>query len=205
MSDDVLPPLFVEAPRIDPALARRIRIVALDVDGVLTDGGVYLGATRDGGDHATTPFELKRYDIQDGLGLHLLRLAGIKLVIITGRVSESVRMRATELGVSALVQDPDARKLPALRRLLADLDCRIDECAFLGDDLPDLSVLRVVGLPVAVGNAVAEVRRTATLQLNARGGFGAIREFAEALLTARGEWSDLVERYVAERSVEAPT
>lgn len=199
MTVDVLPPLVVHAPRIEPTLARRIRVIGLDVDGVLTDGGVYLGATN--GD-APAGFELKRYDIQDGLGLHMLRAAGLKLVIITGRVSESVAMRAKELGAHALVQDPHARKLPALRRIAAEMECSLDEVAFLGDDLPDLSVMRQVGLPVAVGNAVEEVRRCALLRLQARGGHGAVREFAEALLQARGEWMDLVERYVASRSVE---
>ena len=203
MSDDRLPPLMIDAPRIDPAQARRIRVVGLDVDGVLTDGGVYLGATRES-DAASVPFELKRYDIQDGLGLHLLRDAGVQIVIITGRVSERVAMRARELGAVACVQDPHVRKLPALRRVLAGLGCTLDECAFLGDDLPDLAVLRQVGLPVAVGNAVAEVRRASTLQLRACGGFGAVREFAEALLGARGEWTDLVEAYVAQRSIEVP-
>ncbi|MEQ1693355.1 MAG: HAD hydrolase family protein [Gemmatimonas sp.] len=202
MTDDLLPPLTIHAPRIDPALARRIRVVGLDVDGVLTDGGVYLGATRASGSDVPIPFELKRYDIQDGLGLHLLREAGVQLVIITGRVSESVAMRARELGAVACVQDPHARKLSALRKVLAELGCTMEECAFVGDDLPDLSVLRAVGLPVAVGNAVPEVRRAATLQLSARGGFGAVREFAEALLHARGEWIDLVEQYVSQRSAE---
>ena len=201
LAGDVLPPVRLSAPRIDPALARRIRVIGLDVDGVLTDGGVYLGATN-GAD--VQSFELKRYDIQDGLGLQLLRSAGLRVVIITGRVSESVAMRARELNVDALVQDPEARKLPALRRVLTDLGCTLEECAFVGDDLPDLAVMRVVALPVAVGNAVAEVRRIATLQLNARGGFGAVREFAEALLTARDEWIDRVEEYVAQRSIEEP-
>ncbi len=200
---DTLPPLWLEAPRVEPAVARRIRVVGLDVDGVLTDGGVYLGATR----HADDParFEFKRYDIQDGLGLHLLREAGIQIVIITGRVSESVAMRGRELGAVAVIQDPHARKLPALRRALQDLGCSLEECAFIGDDLPDLAVLRAVGLPVAVGNAVAEVRTAATLTLTARGGFGAIREFAETLLRARGEWTTLVEAYVSSRAVDDGT
>lgn len=201
MTNDILPPLHVHEPRIDMALAARIRVVGLDVDGVLTDGGVYLGATRASlGAPETVPFELKRYDIQDGLGVQLLRDAGLQVVIITGRVSESVTMRAVELGAVAVIQDPHAQKLSALRDTLLRLGCALDECAFLGDDLPDLAVLRQVGLPVAVGNAVPEVRRCAKLQLNARGGFGAVREFAEALLTARGEWSDRVEAYVAARS-----
>ena len=203
-ANDSLPPLVVHAPRIEPSIARRIRVVVFDVDGVLTDGGVYLGATRGNEGDASQQFELKRYDIQDGLGMAMLREAGLHLAIITGRVSESVAMRARELRINSVVQDPQARKLPALRRILAEIDCSFEEVAFLGDDLPDLAVMREVGLPVAVGNAVTEVRRCATLQLTARGGFGAVREFAEALLHARGEWTDLVERYVASRREDEP-
>lgn len=204
IANDKLPPLVVHAPRIEPSIARRIRVVVFDVDGVLTDGGVYLGATRVNEGDASQQFELKRYDIQDGLGMAMLREAGLHLAIITGRVSESVAMRARELRINSVVQDPAARKLPALRRILAEIDCSLEEVAFLGDDLPDLAVMREVGLPVAVGNAVTEVRRCATLQLTARGGFGAVREFAEALLHARGEWTDLVERYVASRREDEP-
>ena len=197
-SDGGLPPLVLDHPRIEPSLARRIRVVGLDVDGVLTDGGVYLGAARHG--EADVPFELKRYNIQDGLGIQLLRECGIKVVIITGRVSESVALRARELRVDALVQDPEARKLAALTSIAHDFDCILEDIAFVGDDLPDLAVLRRVGLPVAVGNAVTEVRRIAQLQLRAHGGQGAVREFAEALLMARGEWTEAVECYVARRS-----
>lgn len=200
---DVLPPLIVDAPRIEPTLARRIRVVGLDVDGVLTDGGVYLGSAKSEG--ADVPFELKRYNIQDGLGIQLLRDCGLKVVIITGRVSDSVAQRARELRVDAVVQDPEARKLTALTKIANDFGCTLEDVAFVGDDLPDLAVLRRVGLPVAVGNAVTEVRRAAHLQLNAHGGHGAVREFAEALLRARGEWIDAVERYVASRSVSANT
>jgi 3-deoxy-D-manno-octulosonate 8-phosphate phosphatase (KDO 8-P phosphatase) len=185
---------------IDPALARRIRVVGLDVDGVLTDGGIYLGAVEAAGQGA--PFEFKRYDIQDGLGIQLLRACGVQVVVITGRVSASVAQRARELRVDALVQDPEARKLPALRRLAAERGVALDEVAFVGDDLPDLAVLRAVGLPVAVGNAVAEVRAACQVQLAAGGGRGAVREFAEALLRARGEWEGAVERYVRERSAD---
>lgn len=185
-----------EAIDIDPAVARRIRLVGFDVDGVLTDGGIYLGATTGG---APEPFELKRYDIQDGLGMQLLRQAGLRLAIVTGRVSDSVAQRARELGVEECVQDPQARKLPALRDVCARHGYSLDEVAFVGDDLPDLAVLREVGLAVAVGNAVPEVRRAAHVQLRATGGRGAIREFAELLLQARGEWTMQVEHYVAAR------
>ena len=97
---------------IDPALARSIRLVVLDVDGVLTDGGIYLGAV-DG-----APLEFKRYDIQDGLGIYLMQKAGLRVAIITGRVSESVRLRAAELGIEDLAQDPNAQKLPAFLGML---------------------------------------------------------------------------------------
>ncbi|HEU4632019.1 MAG TPA: HAD family hydrolase, partial [Gemmatimonadaceae bacterium] len=136
---------------IDRELARRVRLVGFDVDGVLTDGGIYLGAV-DG-----APMEFKRYDIQDGLGMRFLRDAGIHLAIITGRVSESVRMRGAELGIDDVVQDPSAHKLPALLGFLRDRGIDPGEAAFIGDDFPDLPVLRVVGLPVAVANAVPEV------------------------------------------------
>ncbi len=198
-----LPPVRIVSPVIDEALARRIRVIGLDVDGTLTDGGVYLGAGADG--ERVIPFEFKRYDIQDGLGVWLLRQAGIKVAIVTGRVSASVETRARELQVDALAQDPHARKLAAWDRVLADLGCTNDEAAFVGDDLPDLPILQRVALPVAVGNAVPEVRRICTWQLEKRGGHGAVREFAEGLLNARDEWNSAVAEYVRSRSEASPT
>jgi 3-deoxy-D-manno-octulosonate 8-phosphate phosphatase (KDO 8-P phosphatase) len=168
----------------------------VDVDGVLTDGGIYLGAV-DG-----TPMEFKRYDIQDGLGIHFLRKAGIRVAILTGRVSDSVRLRAAELEVDDLAQDASAFKLPAFRRILARHQIEPEETAFVGDDFPDVALLRIVGLPVAVGNAVPEVSRICRLHLTKHGGRGAVREFSELLLKARGEWDTLWEAYVAERSID---
>ena len=179
---------------IPPEVARRIRLVGLDVDGVLTDSGIYLGSVGD------TPHEFKRYDIQDGLGIHLLRKAGIRVVIVTGRVSESVRLRARELGVDDVAQDPNAQKLPAFMKMLDRHRIAPGDAAFVGDDFPDMAVLRVVGLPVAVGNAVPEVRAACTLKLTRNGGSGAVREFTELLLKARGEWKAVTDAYVAERS-----
>ena len=187
----------MSAVAIDPVRARAIRLVALDVDGVLTDGGIYLGDV-DGARH-----EFKRYDIQDGLGIRFLREAGILVAIVTGRVSESVRLRAEELEVDELAQIRDAHKLPALARMLEERGVDASECAFVGDDFPDLAVLRVVGLPVAVGNAVPEVARECLIRLTRTGGRGAVREFAELLLKARGEWDAVTERYVRERSARA--
>ena len=182
---------------IDASLARSIRLVGLDVDGVMTDGGIYLGAA-DG-----RPVELKRYEIQDGLGVHLLQRAGLRVAIVTGRVSESVRLRAIELDVDDVAQDPRAHKLPAFLAMLDRHGIAPSEAAFVGDDFPDLAVLRLVGLPVAVGNAVPEIRAACTLQLTRHGGRGAVREFAEVLLRARGQWEQVTEAYVQERSLPA--
>jgi 3-deoxy-D-manno-octulosonate 8-phosphate phosphatase (KDO 8-P phosphatase) len=182
---------------IDPSLARSIRLVGLDVDGVMTDGGIYLGAA-DG-----RQVELKRYEIQDGLGVHLLQRAGLRVVIVTGRVSESVRLRAIELDVDDVAQDPRAHKLPAFLAMLDRHGIAPSEAAFVGDDFPDLAVLRLVGLPVAVGNAVPEIRAASSLQLARHGGRGAVREFAEILLKARGQWEQVTEAYVQERSLPA--
>jgi 3-deoxy-D-manno-octulosonate 8-phosphate phosphatase (KDO 8-P phosphatase) len=176
---------------IAPAAAKRVKFVGLDVDGVLTDGGIYLG------DVDGKRVELKRYEIQDGLGVVLMRQAGIKVGIITGRESESVRLRADELKVDAVAQDSKARKLSALEKMLAQFNIDLADVAFVGDDLPDLGVLRVVGMPVAVANASKEVKDAAGIHLAREGGHGAVREFAELLLTARGEWTAAVERYVA--------
>ena len=180
---------------MDAARARAIRLVGLDVDGVLTDGGIYLGAV-DG-----RPMEFKRYEIQDGLGIYFMKRVGIRVVIVTGRVSDSVRLRAAELGVDDVAQDPNAQKLPGFLAMLDKHRIDLSEAAFIGDDFPDMAVLRRVGLPVAVGNAVPEVKAACDLQLERQGGQGAVREFAERLLKARGEWEQVTEQYVAERSV----
>jgi len=178
---------------IASALAKRIKLVGLDVDGVLTDGGIYLG------DVGGMAQEFKRYDIQDGVGIRLLRASGMKVVIITGRVSESVRLRATELEIDDLIQDGQARKLSALQRILERFSISLEDTAFVGDDFPDDPVLRAVGLPVAVGNAVPEIRALCKVQLTRTGGFGAVREFSELLLKARGDWDRVVSDYLAER------
>jgi 3-deoxy-D-manno-octulosonate 8-phosphate phosphatase (KDO 8-P phosphatase) len=179
---------------IDPALAKSIRLVGLDVDGVMTDGGLYIGAV-DG-----RPMEFKRYEIQDGLGVQLLKAAGIKVIIATGRVSDSVRLRALDLDVDDYSQDAKAFKLGGFLSSIEKFGIEPRECAFVGDDFPDLAVLRLVGLPVAVRNAVPEILRECRVHLTRTGGRGAVREFAELLLKARGEWTAVWQQYVAERS-----
>jgi 3-deoxy-D-manno-octulosonate 8-phosphate phosphatase (KDO 8-P phosphatase) len=182
---------------IDPALAKKIRLVGFDVDGVLTDGGIYLG------DVAGEAHEFKRYDIQDGIGMVLVQSMGLKVVIVTGRVSKSVAMRAGELGVDDFSQDPNALKLPPFLKMLAKFGIAPEEAAFLGDDFPDVPILRIVGLPVAVGNAVPEVKQMARHTLRRVGGHGAVREFCEEFLKARGEWEAAHGKYVSVRSGDA--
>jgi 3-deoxy-D-manno-octulosonate 8-phosphate phosphatase (KDO 8-P phosphatase) len=175
-------------------LASRVRLLILDVDGVLTDGGIYIGATASG-----ERIEMKRFEITDGLGIRLLKDAGIEVAIVTGRESGAVALRAEELGIAECHQDASAAKLPIVSGLLERLEIGWTEVAFLADDLADLPVLSRVGLPAAVGNAVTEVRSLARWTSKRAGGAGAVREFAEALLRARGEWPTLVESYVAAR------
>lgn len=175
---------------LDLTLARRIRLVGLDVDGVLTDNGVYVGMVQG------SPAELKRFDIQDGIGIVLLRLAGLKVVLVSGRRSEATDLRAEELGVDACVQDHHARKVPAFQRLLDRFGVRWEDAAFVGDDLPDVPVLGRVGLPVAVANATTDARAYARHVTRATGGHGAVREFAEDLLRARGAWDRTVQAYL---------
>lgn len=178
---------------IEPAVARRIRLVGFDVDGTMTDGGVYLGLA------GPQPMEFKRYDIQDGLGVHLLRKAGLFVVIVTGRSPGVAQLRAAELKVDDFAGDPSARKLPLFEEILLRRSVRWEEACFVGDDLPDVPLLRRVGLPVAVANASASVKEIARYTTTKDGGHGAIREFAEALLQARGVWGDVVKGYLRER------
>jgi 3-deoxy-D-manno-octulosonate 8-phosphate phosphatase (KDO 8-P phosphatase) len=174
--------------------ASRVRLLALDVDGVLTDGGIYLGATASG-----ERVEMKRFDITDGLGIDLLRDSGVEVAIVTGRSSESVRLRAGELGIRECHQNASPAKLPVLDAVATRLGVGLENVAFLGDDLADLEVLRSVGFPAAVANAVPEVREAARWVSTRRGGAGAVRELAEYLLRARGVWVEAVERYAARR------
>jgi len=177
---------------IDPGLARRIRLLGLDVDGVLTDNGIFVGQV-DG-----QAIELKRFDIQDGLGHVLMRSAGIPVVWVSGRHSEATTVRARELHVEEVLQVPGPNKLEAVGELLARRGIAWEDMAFVGDDLADLRVLRRVGLPIAVANAVAEVKAVAEFVTRATGGHGAAREVIETLLKARGLWPELLERYFSE-------
>jgi 3-deoxy-D-manno-octulosonate 8-phosphate phosphatase (KDO 8-P phosphatase) len=182
---------------IAEALARRIRLLALDVDGVLTDNGIWLAPI------AGERVELKRFDIQDGLGLAMLRYTAIEVAWLSGRHSEATELRAKELRVPTLIQENHARKLPAMERLLAEKGIGWDELAYVGDDLPDLPILRRAGLPMTVANGRPEAKSLAKWVTTARGGEGAVREVVEALLRGRGEWDTAVRQYLSERGETA--
>jgi 3-deoxy-D-manno-octulosonate 8-phosphate phosphatase (KDO 8-P phosphatase) len=158
------------------ARAARIKLVVFDVDGVLTDGRLYYGA---GGE------ELKVFDVHDGYGLKRLQKAGVQIAIISGRDSAAVTRRMQDLGVEHVFQG-DEQKLPILERLLQKLDLRLEQVACVGDDFPDLPLLRKAGLAVAVANAVPVLKQAAQHVTAARGGRGAAREVCDLILDAQG-------------------
>ncbi|MFB1010818.1 MAG: HAD family hydrolase [Thiopseudomonas sp.] len=156
--------------------ARRVRLVVFDVDGVLTDGR--LNFLPDG-------TEFKRFSTLDGQGIKMLQNAGIEVAIITGRSSQVVINRATNLGIKHLIQGREDKRI-ALQEILARLDLQLEDVAYLGDDLPDLPAIRSVSLGVAVANANSFVRQHADAVTSLRGGEGAAREFCEFILQAQG-------------------
>jgi len=166
--------------------AAGIRLAIFDVDGVLTDGGLVL---LDNGD------ECKVFNVCDGQGLVMLRDSGIELSIITGRRSQVVQERMSALGMRHIYQGHED-KLEALEDLLEKLELSPEAVAYMGDDLPDLPVLRRVGLAVTVANADPLVQANVHWQSRHTGGHGAVREFAELLLRAQGKLDAIHERYL---------
>jgi 3-deoxy-D-manno-octulosonate 8-phosphate phosphatase (KDO 8-P phosphatase) len=165
--------------------AQKIKLLLLDVDGVLTDGRLYYGNSGD---------ELKAFDIQDGLGIKLLQRGGIKVGIITGRTSSLLKRRAQELDIQPLIQGRED-KLTALNELLEDMDITLEEIAFVGDDLPDLAVLRRVGLGITPANGNHILASQALWQTKKSGGNGAVREVAELILNVQDKMEALLATY----------
>ncbi len=163
-----------------------IQLLVLDVDGVLTDGT--LTVNPDGS-------ESKPFSTLDGHGIRLWQRAGLKVAFLSGRTSEPTRCRAEQLDVDYVLQDCH-NKLDSLRKLLEQLKLSADRAAYIGDDLPDLPVIRHVGFGVAVANAVDEVKRGADYVTTRRGGSGAVREVIEYILKNTGRWQKLMERYL---------
>lgn len=174
---------------LDSELARRLELIGLDVDGVLTDGGIYVGQA------AGEVVEFKRFHTQDGLGIKLLREAGLRVALVTARPSKATELRARELGVDELVETGGPDKVPAFSDMLKRLGLDFDTCAFAGDDLTDTALLGRVALPIAVANAVPEVKARARFVTDTPGGHGAVREIAEHVLRARGVWPALLESF----------
>jgi 3-deoxy-D-manno-octulosonate 8-phosphate phosphatase (KDO 8-P phosphatase) len=179
-------------------VAKAIRLVIFDVDGVLTDGGVYLGATEDG-----RKVEMKRFEITDQLGIKMLVWAGIDVVLVSGRESSANHQRAEELGIPCY-EGPGGQKLAIVERLIEERSISWRETACVCDDLADVPIFRRARLPAAVANAVPEVRACALWTTTRHGGHGAAREFAEALLRARGEWNRRVEDYLRQHDTQVP-
>ena len=166
---------------INEEKAAMIKLLFLDVDGVMTDGQITMN---DKGE------EIKSFDVKDGLGLRLLISSGIEVVIITGRESRVVEHRARDLGIEEVHQGvTDKRAL--CRRLMDEKGIGKQEVGCMGDDLPDLPMYMEAGLSIAVANAVKEVRDAADFTTKKKGGFGAVREACEWLLKCQGKWTDV--------------
>lgn len=175
----------------DAAIAKRIRLIGFDVDGVLTENDVWIGEIE------TRREEFKRFDIQDGFGIRLLRGSGIDVAWLTGRKSASTLLRATELKVADVITVNANSKVPAFEAVLNQKGIAWDEVAFVGDDIPDMPVLQRVALPIAVANARDEVKAVCRYVTTARGGHGGVREAIERLLKSRGEFDTAVARFFA--------
>jgi 3-deoxy-D-manno-octulosonate 8-phosphate phosphatase (KDO 8-P phosphatase) len=187
---------FLEAtltrfPKISPALkkrASRIRVLLMDVDGTMTDGGVTLLSQMDG-----TALEIKTFDAHDGQGLTLAHTAGIRTGCITGRESAALLRRANEMKMEFIYMKQPL-KMPAYEDVLRKAEAADHEVAFVGDDLPDIPLLRRAGLAVAVGDAVSEVKDVAHYTTKALAGHGAIREAVELILRSKGIWAEMIDK-----------
>lgn len=165
--------------------AKKIRLLILDVDGVLTDGRVIYG---DNGQ------EYKCFDVKDGHGLRLAKGAGLIIAFVSGRKSPTVEMRARDLGADVVMQEVHD-KHQAYEAILKSFELKDEEVAYVADDIVDLPVLRRVGLSVAVADAVPQVKRACVWVTKKVGGRGAVREVVELILNAQGKWDEVTAKY----------
>ncbi len=163
---------------------KKIKLLLLDVDGVLTDGGIIYN---DNGS------ETKVFNVKDGLGIRLLMEAGMHLGIITRRRSNALYCRCKDLGINLICDGVD-NKIDVLDTLLDQTGVSAEEVAFIGDDLPDLALMKIVGLSIAVGDAHKTILDNADMVTSANGGHGAVREVCETILKAKGLWENILER-----------
>jgi 3-deoxy-D-manno-octulosonate 8-phosphate phosphatase (KDO 8-P phosphatase) len=182
---------LVRDPEIAPTLKKRaaqIKLILMDVDGTMTDGSVTLLSQPDG-----TALEVKTFDAHDGQGLTLAQTAGLRTGCITGRESAALLRRAHEMKMEFIYMK-QAVKMPAYEEIVQKAGVPDSAVAFIGDDLPDIPVMRRVGLAVAVGDAVPEVKEAAHYTTKAFGGAGAIREAVELVLKSKGIWEAMIDK-----------
>jgi 3-deoxy-D-manno-octulosonate 8-phosphate phosphatase (KDO 8-P phosphatase) len=177
--------------KISPALKKRasgIQVLLMDVDGTMTDGSVTLLSQNDG-----TALEIKTFDAHDGQGLTLAQTAGLRTGCITGRESAALLRRANEMRMEFIYMKQPV-KMPAYEEILKRAGVSDPQVAFVGDDLPDIPLLRRAGLAVAVGDAVPEVKDVAHYTTKALAGHGAIREAVELILRSKGIWEEMIDK-----------
>ena len=177
--------------KISPALKKRaaqIKVLLMDVDGTMTDGGVTLLSQNDG-----TALEIKTFDAHDGQGLTLAQTAGLRTGCITGRESAALLRRAHEMNMEFIYMK-QPQKVPAYEEILRKAGVSDGAVAYIGDDLPDIPLIRRVGLAVAVGDAVPEVKDAAHYTTKALAGHGAVREAIELILKSKGIWTEMLDK-----------
>ena len=200
--------------------AQRIKIILFDVDGVLTDGTIWLVpsrgesnvaghiATKEGevgfAVHSSTMTEAKGYSAHDGMGISLARLGGMKCGFVTKRISETVATRARDLKIEHLYMG-QAYKMQAVREIMEKEGLELDQIAYVGDDVIDLPVMRKCGLAIAVANARPQVKAEAHYVTPNRGGYGAGRDAVEFILEAKGVLGKVIEEYIDEKNPIAPS
>lgn len=176
---------------ISPGLKKRasqIKLILMDVDGTMTTGGVALLSQPDG-----SALEIKTFDAHDGQGMTLAQSAGIRTGCITGRESPALMRRAKEMRMDYIYMKIPV-KLPAYEEILRKAELPDSAVAFIGDDLPDIPLLRRVGLAVAVGDAVADVKKVAHYTTKSLAGRGAVREAIELILKSKGIWEEMIDK-----------
>jgi len=177
--------------KISPALkkrATRIELLLMDVDGTMTDGGVTLLSQNDG-----TALEIKTFDAHDGQGLTLAHTAGLRTGCITGRESAALLRRAQEMKMEFIYMKQPL-KMPAYEAILQKAGVSDSVVAYIGDDLPDIPLMRRAGLAIAVANAVPEVKQVAHYTTKALAGHGAVREAVELILRSKGTWKEMIDK-----------
>ncbi|HEY4355679.1 MAG TPA: HAD hydrolase family protein [Acidobacteriaceae bacterium] len=177
--------------------ARRVKVLLFDVDGVLTNGDITIIPGPDG-----KGTEVKSFSAHDGMGISLARLAGLKIGFVTKRNSQVVAIRARDLKIDHVYQG-QSNKMQALNQILLDEACTPEEVAYVGDDIIDLPVMRVVGLAIGVANARPQVKAMVHYITPSSGGQGAGRDAIDFILTARGVLEQIVEQYLDPHSAEA--